>query len=171
MGPAPIGIDATIFSPGLDFKFRNDTENPIMLRAFADEELGTLTFEVWGVNDGRRAEIVDHELRDWEDPPPDQGILEPTEDPEFEEQVEWSKRGVLAAFSRVIVWPDGSETRSTFRSSFVPWPNRFIVGIDVAKERFPTQYNEWFDENPEDAARWGVTRAPDVPTDPDAPAG
>ena len=171
MGPAPIGIDATIFSPGLDFKFRNDTEHPIMLRAFADETLGALTFEVWGVNDGRRVEIVDHELRDWEDPPPDQGIVEPTEDPEFEEQVEWSKRGVLAAFSRVIVWPDGSETRSTFRSSFVPWPNRYVVGIDVAKARFPTQYNEWFDENPEDAARWGVTRAPDVPEDPDAPAG
>ena len=171
MGPAPIGIDATIFSPGLDFKFRNDTEHPIMLRAFADETLGALTFEVWGVNDGRRVEIVDHELQDWEDPPPDEGILDPTEDPEFEEQVEWSKRGVLAAFSRVIAWPDGSETRSTFRSSFVPWPNRYIVGIDVAKAKFPTQYNEWFDDNPEDAARWGVTRAPDAPADPDEPAG
>ena len=171
MGPAPIGIDATIFSPGLDFKFRNDTEHPIMLRAFADEKLGALTFEVWGVNDGRRVEIVDHELRDWEDPPPDQGIVEPTEDPEFEEQVEWSKRGVLAAFTRVIAWPDGNETRSTFRSSFVPWPNRYVVGIDVARAKFPTKYNEWFDDNPEDAARWGVTRAPDVPEDPEAPAG
>ncbi len=171
MGPAPIGIDATIFSPGLDFKFRNDTEHPIMLRAFADEQLGALTFEVWGVNDGRRVEIVDHELKDWEEPPPDEGILDPTEEPEFEEQVEWSKRGVLAAFSRVITWPDGSETRSTFRSSFVPWPNRYVVGIDVAKARFPEQYNEWFDENPEDAARWGVDRAPDPPPDPDAPAG
>ena len=171
MGPAPIGIDATIFSPGLDFKFRNDTEHPIMLRAHADEDIGALTFEVWGVDDGRRVEIVDHELRDWEDPPPDEGIVEPTEDPEFEEQVEWAKRGVLAAFSRVITWPDGSETRSTFRSSFVPWPNRYLVGIDVAKARFPAQYNEWFDENPEDAARWGVDRAPDPPPDPDAPAG
>ena len=171
MGPAPIGIDATIFSPGLDFKFRNDTEHPIMLRAFADEKIGALTFEIWGVNDGRRVEIVDHELKDWEDPPPDEGILDPTEEPEFEEQVEWSKRGVLAAFSRVIAWPDGSETRSTFRSSFVPWPNRYVVGIDVAKARFPEQYNEWFDENPEDAARWGVQRAPDPPPDPDAPAG
>ncbi len=171
MGPAPIGIDATIFSPGLDFKFRNDTEHPIMLRAHADEDIGALTFEVWGVNDGRRVEIVDHELQNWEDPPPDEGILEPTEDPEFEEQVEWAKRGVLAAFSRVIAWPDGSETRSTFRSSFVPWPNRYVVGIDVAKAKFPTQYNEWFDENPEDAARWGVNRAPDTPPDPDAPAG
>lgn len=171
MGPAPIGIDATIFSPGLDFKFRNDTEHPIMLRAHPDEDIGALTFEVWGVNDGRRVEIVDHELQNWEDPPPDQGIVEPTEDPEFEEQVEWAKRGVLAAFSRVIAWPDGSETRSTFRSSFVPWPNRFVVGIDVAKAKFPEQYNDWFDENPDDAARWGVDRAPDPPPDPDAPAG
>ena len=171
MGPAPIGIDATIFSPGLDFKFRNDTEHPIMLRAFVDEKIGALTFEIWGVSDGRRVEIVDHQLQEWEDPPPDQGILDPTEDPEFEEQVEWSKRGVLAAFTRVIARPNGEDTVTTFRSSFVPWPNRYIVGIDVAKARFPTQYNEWFDENPDAAARWGVTRAPDVPDDPDAPAG
>ena len=171
MGPAPIGIDATIFSPGLDFKFRNDTEHPIMLRAFVDEKIGALTFEIWGVSDGRRVEIVDHQLQEWEDPPPDQGILDPTEEPEFEEQVEWSKRGVLAAFTRVIARPNGEDTVTTFRSSFVPWPNRYIVGIDVAKARFPTQYNEWFDENPDAAARWGVTRAPDVPDDPDAPAG
>ena len=171
MGPAPIGIDATIFSPGLDFKFRNDTEHPIMLRAHVDEQLGALTFEIWGVNDGRRAEIVDHELREWEDPPPDEGLIDSKEEPEFEEQVEWAKRGVQASFTRVIAWPDGNETVSTFRSNFVPWPNRFVVGIDVAKKRFPSEYNEWFDENPEDAARWGVSRAPDVPTDPDAPAG
>ena len=171
MGPAPIGIDATVFSPGVDLKFRNDTNHRIMLRSLVDTQLGSLEFQIWGVNDGRRAEIVDHELWDWKDPPPDEGIVDPTEDPGFEEQVEWAKRGVQASFSRIIRRPDGSESISTFRSSFQPWPNRFVVGIDEAKARFPNAYNKWFDDNAEDASRWGVSRVPGVPGDPDAPSG
>ncbi len=171
MGPAPIGIDATIFSPGVDLKFRNDTDHPVMLRSRVDEQLASLEFEIWGVSDGRISEIVDHRLWGWRDPPPDEGVVDPEEDPEFEEQAEWAKRGVQASFSRVIVWPDGAEKESTFQSNFLPWPNRFIVGIDEAKARFPSAYNKWFDENPEEAVRWGVSRVPGVPSDPDAPAG
>ena len=171
MGAAPIGIDATVFSPGIDLKFRNDTKDPIMLRARLDEPTSTLAFEIWGVSDGRRSDIVGHRLWDWEDPPPDEGVVDAEEDPDFEEQVEWAKRGVQASFSRVITWPNGSEKKSSFRSSFVPWPNRYVVGIDEAKARFPSSYNKWFDENPAAAARWGVSRVLGVPSDPDHPAG
>ncbi len=76
MGPALIGIDATIFSPGVDLKFLNNTEHPIMLRSRVDEQLASLEFEIWGVSDGRRAEIVDHRLWGWGDPPPDEGIVD-----------------------------------------------------------------------------------------------
>ena len=46
-----------------------------------------------------------------------------------------------------------------------------MVGIDHAKARFPSAYNKWFDENLEEAARWGVDRVPGVPSDPDVPSG
>ena len=171
MGEFPIGIDATIFSPGPDLQFRNNYEQPIMLRALVDPHLSTLDFEIWGASDGRRVELTDHKLWNWLDPPPDQGLVDDEEPPDFEDQVEWSKKGVQASISRVIVSPDGTETKSTFRSSYTAWPNRFVVGIDVAKAKFPRAYNKWFDENPEKAATWGVGRIPGLPSDPDAPAG
>ena len=80
-------------------------------------------------------------------------------------------RGAAKTITRVIRRPPDAQTRSTFRSNYVAWPNRFVVGIDVAKARFARAYNEWFEENPEEAARWGVGRVPGVPSEKDDPLG
>ncbi len=171
MGALPIGYDATIFSPGLDLKFVNDYETPIMLRARLDRRLATLDFEIWGASDDRVVTLGEPRLWDWIDPPDDEGIVDATEAPDFEEQVEFAKRGVQAEFIRTIVRVDGEPETRVFGSSYKAWPNRFVVGIDHAKARFPSAYNKWFDENLEEAARWGVERVPGVPSDPDAPSG
>ena len=171
MGALPIGYDATIFSPGIDLKFFNDYETPIMLRTRLDRRLATLDFEIWGASDGRVVTLGEPRLWDWVDPPDDEGIVDATEAPDFEEQVEFAKRGVQAEVTRTIVRADGKLETGVFRSSYKAWPNRFVVGIDHAKARFPSAYNKWFDENLEEAARWGVEKVSGVPSDPDAPSG
>ena len=171
MGLSPIGTDATIFSPGIDLKFSNDLDGPIMIRSRLDRKLSTLDFEIWGVSDGRVVTVGSPRLSKWKDPPEDQGIVDSEEAPDFEDQIEFAKRGVKAELKRIIVWPDGRRKRSVFLSNYVAWPNRFVVGIDEAKLRFPSAYNKWFDENPELASRWGVKRVPGVPPDPDEPSG
>ena len=171
MGGFPIGYDSTIFSPGIDLKFTNDYAHPIMLRALIDRRLATLDFEIWGAADGRTVTIGEPRLWDWEDPPPDEGIVNAEEEPDFEDQVEFAKEGVNAAVTRTVVLSSGETRTGTFRSSYTAWPNRFIVGIDEAKARFPAAFNTWVDENPEEAARWGVSKVPGVPSDPNAPSG
>ena len=171
MGSFPIGFDATVFVPGIDLKFGNDFDSPIMLRTRVNPDLMTLDFELWGADDGRVVELRDHRLWDWEDPPPDEGIVKSEEEPDFEDQVEWAKKGVRASLTRLIQYADGREKSSNFLSTYTAWPNRFIVGIDIAKERFPHAYNTWFDKNPEQAAQWGVSRIPGVPGDSDEPSG
>ena len=171
MGPSPIGSDATIFSPGPDLKFTNDLDRPIMIRSRLDRNLATLDFEIWGASDGRVVTIGRPRLSKWKDPPEDQGTVNSEEDPDFEDQIEFAKRGVQAELKRIIEWPDGRTKTSVFRSNYVAWPNRFVVGINEAKLRFPSAYNKWFDENPALAARWGVGKVPGVPSDPDAPSG
>lgn len=171
MGGFPIGYDSTIFSPGIDLKFTNDFENPIMLRALLDRRLGTLDFEIWGAKDGRTVSLSEPRLWDWEDPPPDEGIVNAEEEPDFEEQVEFAKRGVKAAITRTVVLAHGATRTGSFQSNYEAWPNRFVVGIDEARARFPVSFNKWVDENLEEAARWGATKVPGVPSDPDAPAG
>ncbi len=171
MGNSPIGYDSTIFSPGIDLKFTNDYENPIMLRVLIDRRLATLDFEIWGASDGRKVTLNQPRLWDWEDPPPDEGIVNSEEEPDFEEQLEYAKKGVKASITRTVVLTDGETRSGTFLSTYEAWPNRYVVGIDEARERFPVAFNKWVDENQEEAARWGATKVPGVPSDPDAPSG
>ncbi len=51
------GLDAAIFSPYADFKFRNDRETPILIVAEVDPEAGTLTFKIYGSDDGRKVTV------------------------------------------------------------------------------------------------------------------
>ncbi|HXF70018.1 MAG TPA: VanW family protein [Thermoflexus sp.] len=51
------GLDAAIFSPYADFKFRNDRETPILIAAEVNPETGTLTFKIYGSDDGRRVTV------------------------------------------------------------------------------------------------------------------
>lgn len=171
MGRSPIGYDSTIFSPGIDLKFKNDFENPIMLRVLIDRRLATLDFEIWGTADGRKIILNKPRLWDWEDPPPDEGIVNSEEEPDFEEQLEYAKDGVKASITRTVVLADGETRTGTFLSTYEAWPNRYVVGIDEARERFPVAFNKWVDNNQEEAARWGATKVPGVPSDPDAPSG
>ncbi|MYD92843.1 MAG: hypothetical protein F4Y02_03960, partial [Chloroflexi bacterium] len=171
MGGSPIGYDSTIFSPGIDLKFSNDFEDPIMLRALINRRLGTLDFEIWGAADDRTVTLKKPRLWEWEDPPPDEGIVNSEEEPDFEEQVEYAKEGVQAEITRIIEYADGETRTGSFRSSYQAWPNRFVLGIDEARARFPVAFNRWVDDNQEEAARWGATKVPGVPSDPDAPSG
>ena len=171
MGSAPIGYDSTIFSPGIDLKFTNDYAQPIMLRVLIDRRLAMLDFEIWGAADGRKVTLGKPRLWDWEDPPQDQGIVNAEEEPDFEKQVEYAKLGVKASVTRTVLLADGKTRTGTFRSTYQAWPNRYVVGIDEARARFPAAFNKWVEENKDEAARWGVSKVPGVPADPDAPAG
>lgn len=51
------GLDAAIFSPYADFRFRNDRQTPILIVAEVDPEAGTLTFKIYGTSDGRKVTV------------------------------------------------------------------------------------------------------------------
>src|SRR5205085_743367 len=47
------GIDAAVYVPSVDLKFKNDTGHHILIQAYADVENLRLTFDLYGANDGR----------------------------------------------------------------------------------------------------------------------
>jgi vancomycin resistance protein YoaR len=60
----PVGLDATIWENGgirKSFRFTNDTAYPVVLRGYYSP--GRVTFEVWGVPDGRRAKFSHPDVR------------------------------------------------------------------------------------------------------------
>ena len=48
VGYLPWGQDATVSWPDVDFRFRNDREYPVKIVAWASDEDGMLTVEIWG---------------------------------------------------------------------------------------------------------------------------
>jgi vancomycin resistance protein YoaR len=51
----PIGYDAAVFEPGVDFKWRNDTANPVFIWSWSDWT--SLTIDVWGIPTGRTVAV------------------------------------------------------------------------------------------------------------------
>ena len=48
-----LGFDATVFSPSLDFRWRNDSPGPVYIAATSNPADFTVTFQIWGTSDGR----------------------------------------------------------------------------------------------------------------------
>ena len=55
----PVGRDATVYWPSLDFKFKNNRNYPIRIKAFTNN--GTITVEIFGVK-----EESDYEVERWQ---------------------------------------------------------------------------------------------------------
>jgi hypothetical protein len=57
----PVGLDATVFSTGQsdgqDVKFINNTKHNVLIKAFATHR--KVTFQIWGVDDGRTVTLSD----------------------------------------------------------------------------------------------------------------
>lgn len=124
-GYAP-GLDATIFSPTVDFKFKNDTAHYILIQA---KTVGTsLTIDFYGTSDGRVAEITNPVITSVTPAPPELRQDDPTLPKGTVKQVDWAANGANVVFYRKVT--RGGETlyNDTFRSNYRPWQAVYLVG-------------------------------------------
>ena len=66
----PLGLDAAVFDPGVDLKWRNDTATPVFVWSWVSDT--SVTFDVWGLPTGRAVAFSDPVLRNFVDVPADQ---------------------------------------------------------------------------------------------------
>jgi len=66
----PIGFDAAVFEPGVDFKWKNDTQYPVLIKAYP--YAAALRFDLISVPTGRRVEIGAPYEYNLKSPAPDQ---------------------------------------------------------------------------------------------------
>lgn len=122
----PPGLDATVFSPTVDFKFRNDTPAHILIQAHPK---GTSLFiDIYGTSDGRVARLTTPIVTNQTPPPAELRQDDPTLPRGTVKQVDWSAWGANVSFKRTVT--RGSETliSETFRSNFKPWQAVYLVG-------------------------------------------
>lgn len=125
---SPVGIDATIYRPSVDLKFKNDTPGYILITSEFSEDNYSLVFKIYGQDDGRRVEITEPVVSSRY--PPSGPIYE--EDPTLKKgtkrQVEYPVWGATVSFSRKVYKGENLLYDDTFRSNYRAWTAVYRVG-------------------------------------------
>jgi len=120
------GLDATIYSPSPDFKWKNDTGHPIYLESSVKGN--TITFDLYGTSDGRIPTIS----------PPTILATYPVGDPIYAQtdtldkgvvqQVEHAHDGAKTTVSYTVMRNGQQIYHQDFVSVYKAWPAQFLVG-------------------------------------------
>jgi vancomycin resistance protein YoaR len=124
----PLGFDASIYQPALDFKFKNDTPNYVLVQAETIPEENKLAFRIYGTPDGRKVEITEPNIYG----------VSPAPAPRYEEtddlpkgttkQVDFAAPGGTSVFSRTVTKNGEVLFEETYKSVYRPWQAIFLVG-------------------------------------------
>lgn len=124
----PPGLDATIYSPTVDFRFQNDYPSALLLQTDIDYDTLTLTVYLYGTKDSRRVAVGTPVVSQQSPPPPAEYIDEPSLPSGTLKQVDFSAPGGYSVFSYVVE-KNGKRTIDTqFSSSYRPWKAIFLRG-------------------------------------------
>jgi vancomycin resistance protein YoaR len=121
------GLDATIYKPHPDFKFKNDMNVPVLIYGYVK---GTkATFELYGTRDGRFSSVTGPVTLSTT-PPGDPVYIETDTLPEGTvKKIGSAHAGASTTATYTITYPDGSMNTQEFKSYYRRWPARFLVGI------------------------------------------
>lgn len=122
----PPGLDATIFVPGVDLKFKNDTPAYILIQA-RTEGL-TLYVDFYGTSDGRISTLTKPIITEQTPPLPEIRQDDPTLPKGTVKQVDFPAWGAKVFFSRTVSRDGQTLINETFKSNFRPWQAIFLVG-------------------------------------------
>ncbi len=124
------GLDATIYGPHPDFRWKNDFTSAVLVQSFIKGN--SLTFEIYGTSDGRVSTIEKPVIL--ETLPVGAPIYIPT-DTLFvgeEQKIESAHDGAKTIATYTVVRGGKEINRQVFRSTYKAWPAQFMVGT---KER------------------------------------
>jgi len=122
------GLDATVFSPYVDFKFKNTTPAYLLIQPIIDLDRGVLTFRLWGTSPGWTVEVIGPTQEDVVQPPPPLYKEDPALPPGTIRQVEWAKPGMTVRVRRIVRRGDEVIEDEEFVSRYQPWRAVFLYG-------------------------------------------
>jgi vancomycin resistance protein YoaR len=122
------GLDATVYSPSVDFKFRNDTENYILIKTETDLEVGTLTFRFYGTPTGREVIVSEPEQTNMTEAPPPVYEADPLLPTGTVKQVVWENDGGDVTVTRLVKEGETIIHEDEIVSRYRPWQAIFKVG-------------------------------------------
>lgn len=129
-GGYPPGLDATVYPPSPDLKFKNDTSGYLLIQMKVDQDEKRLAFEFYGTNDGRRVELEKPIIHEQYPPPEPMYIDEPSLAAGVIKKIDSAHWGAKVSFKRKVWGADGQlKEENEFWSNYVPWPTVYQRGI------------------------------------------
>lgn len=139
----PIGLDATIYQPTQDLRFKNDTGGSIWFQTEWNDRKRRLIIRAFGKPRAEVVSISDPVVLSRRRPPPDRYIVDSSLPVGRRIQIDWAAAGASVAVYRTFKDPQGKVLRSeTLRSTYVPWPNTYRIGPSPAKPKTDTPPSE-----------------------------
>ncbi len=125
---SPPGIDATVYVPSVDLKFRNDTGNYILIQSVVDLAELRLSFMLYGTKDGRVSEISTPVITNQTPAPEPKYENDPTLPKGQVKQVDFAAAGANVYFTRTVTKDGKVLISDKFTSNFRPWQAVFLRG-------------------------------------------
>ena len=127
------GFDATVFAPYTDFMWRNDTGGPVYMYASTNPDAATVTFALYGYNDGRVTKMVG----------PTRTSVTKEGKPYWQYdktmargqviQLVHGRPGMTVAMQRVVTTANGTAIHNDkLNSNYKPWEDFYVYGPGVA---------------------------------------
>jgi len=126
------GLDATVYVPVVDFKFKNDTSTWLLMETYVNPTYGTLIWKFYGTKDGRTVE--------WDSTGPTNTVDHPKdlyrENPALAageiKQVDYAADGSDVSVHRIVRRDGAVLADDTIKTHYEPWQAVFEYGPGTA---------------------------------------
>ncbi len=122
------GLDATIYVPTVDFKFKNDTGHHILIQSYVDPSAMSLTFTFYGTSDGREVVVSEPVITSQTPPPEPRYEDDPTLPKDTVKQVEYAAYGAVVSFNRTVTKNGQVHIEDKYTTRYRPWGAVFLRG-------------------------------------------
>lgn len=127
-----LGFDATVMSPTTDFRFRNDTQGPLLLVVRNDSVEQRLTIEFWGIPDGRTVQYEGPYITNVTQPYAPIWKYDANLAEGQTSQLVYGRGGMSVSYKRTVLHADGSVLRiDDYRTTYAPWYDYVLYGPGV----------------------------------------
>lgn len=125
LGP---GIDAAVYIPTVDLKFKNDTGHSILIQTSVNTVNKQLTFELYGTSDGRVASISAPVILS-QSPAPEPLYQDDPNLPAGQvKQIDWAAPGARVYFTYTVTKNGKKIISERYNSNYRPWQAVFLRG-------------------------------------------
>jgi hypothetical protein len=126
-----LGFDATVFTPSVDFRWRNDMAGPVYIVGTTDLAAARVTFQLYGTSDGRTVRYKDTIEKNWKRPGVAVWQLDRSLPSGAIRQLVHGRPGVDVTLTRVITMADGTTHVEPFVTRYTPWEDFYAYGPGV----------------------------------------